>query len=101
MVAIDDFYVAFNLQEIIKSSCESIMLLGEYMMAMTYLTTKELSERIKYDDRTIREQLKDSVLFEGVHYVRPFGGRKILFLWERVEEEMLNGMTIDSLITGL
>lgn len=51
-------------------------------MAMTYLTTKELSERIKYDDRTIREQLKDSVLFEGVHYVRPFGGRKILFLWE-------------------
>lgn len=77
------------------------MLLGEYTMAMTYLTTKELSERIKYDDRTIREQLKDSVLFEGVHYVRPFGGRKILFLWERVEEEMLNGMTIDSLITGL
>ncbi|MCG3734697.1 hypothetical protein [Vibrio cincinnatiensis] len=63
--------------------------------------TKELSERIKYDDRTIREQLKDSVLFEGVHYVRPFGGRKILFLWERIEEEILNGMTIDSLITGL
>lgn len=70
-------------------------------MAMTYLTTKELSARIKYDDRTIREQLKDSVLFEGVHYVRPFGGRKILFLWERIEEEILNGMTIDSLITGL
>ncbi|GLT15355.1 hypothetical protein [Vibrio algivorus] len=70
-------------------------------MSLTYLTTKELAERIKYDDRTIREQLKDSVLFEGVHYVRPFGGRKILFLWERVEEEMLNGMTIDSLITGL
>lgn len=77
------------------------MILGEYTMAMTYLTTKELSARIKYDDRTIREQLKDSVLFEGVHYVRPFGGRKILFLWERIEEEILNGMTIDSLITGL
>ncbi|MBD1577629.1 hypothetical protein HC723_14540 [Vibrio sp. S11_S32] len=70
-------------------------------MSMTYLTTKELSERIKYDTRTIREQLKDVVLFEGVHYVRPFGGRKILFLWERIEEEILNGMTIDSLITGL
>ncbi|WP_194091078.1 hypothetical protein [Vibrio hibernica] len=70
-------------------------------MSMTYLTTKELSERIKYDTRTIREQLKDAVLFEGVHYVRPFGGRKILFLWERIEEEILNGMTIDSLITGL
>jgi hypothetical protein len=32
---------------------------------MTYLTTAELSERIKYDTRTIRERLKDSVLLEG------------------------------------
>ncbi len=45
-------------------------------MAQTYLTTKELSDRIKYDARTIRNQLKDSVLLEGVHYIRPFGGRK-------------------------
>jgi len=42
------------------------------------LTTDELSARIKYDVRTIRERLKDSVLLEGVHYFRPFGGRKIL-----------------------
>jgi len=28
----------------------------------TYLTTEELAERIKYDPRTIRERLKDSVL---------------------------------------
>lgn len=55
---------------------------------MTYLTTEELSERIKYDVRTIRERLKDSVLLEGVHYIRPFGGRKILYLWERVEKDM-------------
>lgn len=54
----------------------------------TYLTTEELSERIKYDVRTIRERLKDSVLLEGVHYIRPFGGRKILYLWERVEKDM-------------
>ena len=27
----------------------------------TYLTTEELSARIKYDPRTIRERLKDSV----------------------------------------
>ena len=45
---------------------------------LTYLTTDELSTRIKYDVRTIRERLKDSVLIEGVHYFRPFGGRKIL-----------------------
>ncbi len=57
------------------------------------MTTSELSEKIKYDARTIREQLKDSVLFEGVHYIRPFGGRKILYLWERIEQEMLHGVS--------
>lgn len=54
----------------------------------TYLTTDELSARIKYDPRTIRERLKDSVLLEGTHYIRPFGGRKILYLWERIEQDM-------------
>lgn len=54
----------------------------------TYLTTEELSARIKYDPRTIRDRLKDSVLLEGVHYIRPFGGRKILFLWEKIEADM-------------
>jgi hypothetical protein len=58
----------------------------------TYLTTEELSSRIKYDTRTIRYCLKDSVLFEGVHYIRPFGGRKILFIWEQVEASMLHGV---------
>lgn len=58
-------------------------------MSDTYLTTDELAERIKYDSRTIRERLKDSVLHEGVHYVRPFGGRKILYVWEAVERDML------------
>ena len=67
-------------------------------MAYTYLTTEELSSAIKYNKRVIREQLKDSVLFEGIHYIRPFGGRKILFIWERVEEEMLNGITTESLL---
>lgn len=57
-------------------------------MSTTYLTTEELAERIKYDPRTIRERLKDSVLLEGVHYIRPFGGRKILYLWEDIERDM-------------
>lgn len=57
-------------------------------MSQTYLTTEELSFRIKYDPRTIRERLKDSVLLEGIHYIRPFGGRKILFIWEKIEEDM-------------
>lgn len=35
-------------------------------MGDTYLTTEELSTRIKYDCRTIRERLKDSVLIDGI-----------------------------------
>ena len=57
-------------------------------MSQTYLTTDELSGRIKYDPRTIRERLKDSVLIEGVHYIRPVGGRKILYIWESIERDM-------------
>lgn len=59
-------------------------------MNNTYLTTEELSERIKYDPRTIRQCLKDSVLLEGKHYIRPFGGRKILYIWEVIEDDMLS-----------
>ena len=51
-------------------------------MTSELLTTEELSNRIKYDVCTIRERLKDSVLVEGVHYFRPFGGRKILYVWD-------------------
>jgi hypothetical protein len=75
-----------------------MLLMGEMVMPYTYLTTKELSSIIKYDTRTIREQLKDSVLFEGVHYIRPFGGRKILYIRERIEEEMINGISTESLL---
>ena len=57
-------------------------------MSNTYLTTDQLSERIHYDPRTIRNQLKDSVLLEGVHYVRPFGRRKLLFVWETIERDL-------------
>ncbi len=58
------------------------------MASSTYLTTEELSALIKYDARTIRERLKDSVLLEGVHYFRPFGGRKILYIWESIQRDM-------------
>ena len=51
--------------------------------------------------RTIRQCLKDAVLFEGVHYIRPFGGRKILYIWERVEESMLQGAAAHDLIGHL
>ncbi len=76
------------------------MLRGDKIMN-TYLTTEELSSRIKYDVRTIRQCLKDAVLFEGVHYIRPFGGRKILYIWERVEESMLQGISAQDFIGHL
>lgn len=60
-------------------------------MSTTYLTTEALSERIHYDPRTIRDRLKDSVLIEGTHYFRPFGGRKILYIWEAIERDMRIG----------
>lgn len=59
------------------------------MTDQTYLTTEELAGRIKYDSRTIRDRLKDSVLLEGRHYFRPFGGRKTLYIWENVQKDML------------
>jgi len=55
---------------------------------ITFLTTDELAQKIKYDPRTIRQSLKDAVLIEGVHYIRPFGGRKILYIWESIQKDM-------------
>lgn len=65
-------------------------------MSEEYLTTDELAARIKYDARTIRERLKDSVLIEGVHYIRPFGGRKILYVWERIARDMGQPKQVDA-----
>jgi hypothetical protein len=62
-------------------------------MSLTYLTTEELAQRIKYNPRTIRQVLMDSVILEGRHYVRPFGQRKILFIWEHIEADMFSGQS--------
>lgn len=59
-----------------------------------YLTTRELSERIKYDERYIRESLKDKILKKGTHYIKPFGGRKTLYLWQAVKDAMIGLMEI-------
>lgn len=80
---------------------QSNLFIQGVIMTYTYLTTEELSSRIKYDISTIRNQLKDSVLIEGIHYIRPFGGRKILYVWEQIEKDMrkafvsnINAMTL-------
>ncbi|AQA18154.1 hypothetical protein BST95_07780 [Halioglobus japonicus] len=66
----------------------------------TYLTTAQLAEKIGYDVRTVRSRLKDSVLLEGIHYFRPFGGRKLLFIWERIEQDMRRPTT-SALMAGI
>lgn len=58
------------------------------MGAETYMTTEELAKKLRYDPRYVRNNLKDSVLLEGIHYFRPFGRRKILYIWEAVEKDM-------------
>jgi len=39
-------------------------------VSVTYLTTEQLATRI--------------------HYSRPFGGRKLLFIWEAIERDITN-----------
>ncbi|MBK7614330.1 MAG: hypothetical protein IPJ08_07590 [Burkholderiales bacterium] len=67
----------------------------------TYLTARELAERIKYKPNVINNMLKDSVLLEGIHYVRPFGRRKVLYLWEAVERTMLEGGAQSAALTAM
>lgn len=57
-------------------------------MDTSYITTEQLSERIHYEPRTILTCLKDKVLKEGIHYIRPFGRRKILWIWAAIEQDM-------------
>jgi len=67
----------------------------------TYLTARELADRIKYKPNVINNMLKDSVLLEGVHYIRPFGRRKVLYLWEAVERAMLDGGAQSAAVTAM
>ncbi|PWI34724.1 hypothetical protein DI392_00090 [Vibrio albus] len=57
-------------------------------MDQTLLTGRELAERIKFSANYINSTLRDSVFIEGKHYIRPFNGRKILYIWEEVEAEL-------------
>jgi hypothetical protein len=58
-----------------------------------YLTTKELSLRIKMTPGTIRNLIWMGVLLENLHYVKPTS-RKILFKWSAIELWLHNGESI-------
>jgi len=49
-----------------------------------YLTTKELSSRIKMAPGSIRNLVWNKTFQEGVHYVKPTG-RKLLFVWSKCQ----------------
>ena len=59
------------------------------MEKQTYMTTDELADRLRYDARYIRSALKDVIFIEGIHYIRPFGRRRVLYLWEVIEQDMV------------
>ncbi len=59
------------------------------MERKTYLTTEELAKKLHYDSRYIRSCLKDSVFIEGVHYIRFFGRRRVFYIWEAIEQDMV------------
>ena len=49
------------------------------------LDTKDCARRLMYDERTFRDTLVRKMQV-GVHYYRPFGGRKLVFFWSKVAE---------------
>ncbi|MFV8836177.1 tyrosine-type recombinase/integrase [Aquisalimonas sp. APHAB1-3] len=55
---------------------------------MTYLTADELASRLKFDRRYITNVLWTKFLEDGSHYVRPFGVRKILYIWGKTQDDM-------------
>jgi hypothetical protein len=55
-----------------------------------YLTTKELSTRIKDAPVTIRNRVYKGDFKKGVHYVKA-GPRKLLFIWSAIERWLHGG----------
>ena len=55
---------------------------------ITYIDAQELGARINYNARYINSVLRNRCFIEGRHYVRPFGRRKILYIWENIQSDM-------------
>ena len=54
-----------------------------------YLTTAELSQRIKMAPGTIRNLVWRNQLQKGVHYIKPTP-RKLLFVWSEIQVWLSN-----------
>ena len=62
------------------------------MAEHTYLSPARVAERLGFSTRYFRNVVMRERLIEGVHYCRPFGGRKILLVWEEVEAELMRDL---------
>jgi hypothetical protein len=58
-----------------------------------YLTTDELSDRIKMAPGTIRNLVWKKTFVEGVHFIKPTP-RKLLFVWGRIERWLHGGTAV-------
>ncbi len=56
-----------------------------------YITVEELAERTTFAKQTITRGHIARCLVEGIHFVRPFGGKKKLYIWENIERDMFEG----------
>ena len=64
------------------------------MNDVKYVSPEECAKRLNYSLRYFRGVVIKRDLVEGVHYVRTFGGRKILLIWDLVERELLKGVRL-------
>jgi len=67
---------------------------------MTYMTSEQLAEKLSYTTRYVRNVLTPEVFIEGRHYVRPFGRRRILYLWENIEADMFENLAPEILMAN-
>lgn len=49
-----------------------------------YLTTKQLSERIRYEEQTLYNLIHNRTLVLGKHYLKP-SPKKLLFKWSEMK----------------
>ena len=56
----------------------------------TYISLEELSLRTTYSMATLSRGHLTRNMIEGVHFVRPLGGKKKLYVWDAIERDMFN-----------
>jgi transcriptional antiterminator len=57
-----------------------------------YISPEQAAKRLNFSTRYFRNVIIKKELEEGIHYIYAFNGRKILLLWDRVEEELLKSL---------